>query len=335
MPEVVHGGPPAPAFSRLMLGTAQFGLPYGIANRAGQPGYREVLGIVAAAIEGGVNCFDTAAGYGSSEEVLGRTLHELRAVDRVTVVTKVRPLNDADGADPCRAIEESVAESRRRLRLDCLPLVLFHKEADAVHMDGLLRLCDRGWIRRAGFSCDTDASGSAPLAARPGVAALQIPANVLDRRHRRAGTFATAAARGAAVFVRSVYLQGLLLMPEEEIPAPLRQVVPVRRALATIATAAGMSLAELAARHALGLPGVTSLVMGVDGVAHLRENLAICGRGPLDAETTDRIEAAVPDLPADLLTPRAWEQQRIVPSWADRTATPKSVPAADGGRGQE
>ncbi|MFM8984642.1 MAG: hypothetical protein ACKONH_01035, partial [Planctomycetia bacterium] len=58
-------------------------------------------------------------------------------------------------------------------------------------------------------------------------------------------------------------------------------------------------------------------------------------RGPLDAETTNRIEAAVPDLPADLLTPRDWEQQRIVPSWAERTATQTSGAAADGGRDQE
>ena len=60
--------------SRLMLGTVQFGMPYGVANRMGQPDYGDVLAMVAAAIEGGVNCFDTAAAYGSSEEVLGRAM---------------------------------------------------------------------------------------------------------------------------------------------------------------------------------------------------------------------------------------------------------------------
>ena len=58
--------------SRLTLGTVQLGLPYGIANRAGQPEYGEIRAIVAAAVEGGVNCFDTAAAYGTSEAVLGR-----------------------------------------------------------------------------------------------------------------------------------------------------------------------------------------------------------------------------------------------------------------------
>jgi aryl-alcohol dehydrogenase-like predicted oxidoreductase len=55
--------------SPLMLGTVQFGLPYGVANRTGQPAYGEVRAILAAALDGGVTCFDTAATYGASEEV--------------------------------------------------------------------------------------------------------------------------------------------------------------------------------------------------------------------------------------------------------------------------
>src|SRR5580692_73797 len=126
--------------SRMILGTVQFGMPYGVANRTGQPEYRDVVKIVAAAIEGGVNCFDTAASYGTSEQVLGQALRELNAAERATVVTKVRPLNPVELADPAlaaQAIEDSVAESRRRLRLDCLPIVLFHREADAQYSDVL------------------------------------------------------------------------------------------------------------------------------------------------------------------------------------------------------
>lgn len=314
----MHDPRPAPAaastfrpLSRLMLGTVQFGLPYGVANRRGQPTPAEAAAIVAAAVEGGVNCFDTAASYGTSEEVLGRAVHDLGIADDVTVVTKVRPLKVAERADPglaARAIEDSVAESRRRLRLDRLPLVLFHREEDAVHLDALLTLRDRGWIRAAGVSCDNLPGPAARLAATAGVAALQIPASVLDGRHRRAGSFAAAADRGVAVFVRSVYLQGLLLMPEAEIPGPLRPVVPVRRALAAVAAAAGIPLAELAVRRMLGAAGVTSLVMGVDSPAQLGENLACFARGPLDDALAAAVDAAVPDLPDAILSPPRWPQ---------------------------
>lgn len=300
--------------SRLTLGTVQFGLPYGVANRHGQPTPAEAAAIVAAAVDGGVNCFDTAASYGTSEEVLGRALHDLGIADDVTVITKVRPLAAAERADPglaARAIEASVAESRRRLRLDRLPLVLFHREEDAAHLDALLRLRDRGWLREAGVSCDNLPGPAARLAAREDVAALQIPASVLDGRHRLAGSFAAAADRGVAVFVRSVYLQGLMLMPESEVPGPLRPVVPARRKLAALAAAAGIPLAELAVRRMLGVPGVTSLVMGVDSRAHLQQNLDCFARGPLDAALATAIDAAVPDLPDEILSPPRWPQPNI------------------------
>jgi aryl-alcohol dehydrogenase-like predicted oxidoreductase len=295
--------------SRLMLGTVQFGLPYGVANRTGQPGYDAVREIVAAALEGGVNCFDTAAAYGSSEEVLGRVLHELGVADRVVVVTKVRALTPEESADPALtapAIEQSVAESRRRLRLDCLPAVLFHRESDARHLNVLERLKAKGWLRHAGVSCDNRPGPAADFVASGQVAAMQLPGNVLDRRHQQSGVFRAAAARGVAVFIRSVYLQGLLVMPEETIPLALRDIVPVRRRLAAIANEAGLTLAELAVRYMLSQPGVTSVLTGVETVAQIRENVALFNRGPLTADVVAALDAAVPDLPETLLTPALW-----------------------------
>jgi len=307
--KIASAGSVDAGFSRLMLGTVQFGLPYGVANRRGQPTYHEVVEILAAAAEGGVNCCDTAAIYGASEEVLGRALHELHLSERMTVVTKLRPLTPAEAEDAdlaVRAIATSVDESRRRLRLDCLPLVLFHREVDAAHLGALLDLCERGLVVRAGVSCDNEAGPAARFAASRGVTALQLPANILDGRHRRGGSIEAAAARGSSVFLRSIYLQGLLLMPEPAIPEVLRSVVPVRRTLRALAAQAGLPLAELAVRRMLGLPGVTSLVVGVETVGQLRENLALFARGPLDAELAAAVDAAVPELPAAVLTPAQW-----------------------------
>jgi len=138
------------------------------------------------------------------------------------------------------------------------------------------------------------------------VSALQLPGNVLDQRHQRSGIFRAAAARGVAVFIRSVYLQGLLLMPEDDVPAALRGVVPVRHSLASIAAQGGMSLAELASRYMLSQDGVTSVLAGVETVAQVRENLAIFARGPLSGDMLDAIDSVIPELPESLLTPKLW-----------------------------
>lgn len=298
--------------SRLMLGTVQLGLPYGVANRTGQPGYRDVLSIIAAALEGGVNCFDTASAYGTSEEVLGRALHELGAADRVTIVTKVRPLSPQELSDAVlasRAIEQSIDESRRRLQLDCLPVVLFHREVDAAFANVLEELKGRGWLRQFGVSCDNFPGPANRFAAQGCYSALQLPSNILDRRHKRQGAFQEAARHDVAVFIRSVYLQGLLIMPEGDIPEALRDVIPARRQLASLAEQGGMSLAEMALRYMLSQNDVTCVITGVETVAQVHDNLAMFNRGPLPVDLLDRIAAATPELPEWVITPNLWPKK--------------------------
>lgn len=89
-----------------MVGTAQFGLPYGIANRVGQPSVREVCDILACAVRGGATTLDTASEYGESEAVLGRVLSEIGALDRVTLISKVRDVKHME-QEPTPANVES------------------------------------------------------------------------------------------------------------------------------------------------------------------------------------------------------------------------------------
>jgi aryl-alcohol dehydrogenase-like predicted oxidoreductase len=294
---------------RLMLGTVQFGMPYGVANRTGQPEYAEVVRIVATAVEGGVCWFDTAAAYGSSEEVLGRALRELKLRDAVTVVTKIAPLSAEDVADPVlarAAIERSVERSRQRLGLERLPVVLFHREADAAHLAVLDELRGQGVVEGVGVSCDNPPGGAVELVADRRVAALQIPANLLDRRHLVSGLLKLAASRGVLVFVRSAFLQGLLVMPEEQVPGHLRGVLPARKWLEGVAREAGMTVGELAVRFLRSQRGVTSVLCGVETVAQMQENLRMAARGPLPGDVLARLMSWSPELPEALVTPSAW-----------------------------
>ena len=56
--------------NRLVLGTAQLGMDYCIANTTGQPVYDTAKTIVQEAWESGICEFDTAQAYGQSEQVL-------------------------------------------------------------------------------------------------------------------------------------------------------------------------------------------------------------------------------------------------------------------------
>ena len=301
--------------SQLMLGTVQLGLPYGIANRTGQPSYKEALDILACAYEGGVNCLDTAAIYGASEEVLGRALDELGVADEMVVISKVRHMAQGlDCATSAAIVEESVVESLRRLRLEMLPVCLFHVEDNFAYVEALLRLKERGLVRHIGSSAATPAAAQEIIGT--GLAeALQIPSSVLDRRFQcpGGGIIRASAQRGVAVFVRSVYLQGLLLMPEESIPLELAAVRPSRRRLGSLAADAGMSLGELALRYALGLDGISCVVVGVETREQMQQNLALFAKGALPADLHQAAEEAVHELPETIILPRHWSQQMAYP----------------------
>lgn len=295
--------------SRLMLGTVQFGLPYGVANRSGQPSLETIREILAYAYEHGVNCLDTAAGYGTSEEVLGCVLADLGIADRMVVATKVGHLApDLSFARADALIEESVVASLKRLRRDVLPMCLLHSEDSFRYIDSLLNLQAKGLIRHVGISTVTPEATLA-IVSSGRAEAIQVPASILDHRFTGSGICAQAAARRMAVFARSIYLQGLVLMNDEDTPADLVDVIPPRCRLRAVADAAGMSLAELAMRYILGLAEVTCILVGVESVAQVKQNIELFAKGPLDAELTTAIRAAVPNLPEHILCPYRWAKR--------------------------
>ena len=163
-------------YSRLLLGTVQFGLNYGIANTEGKPSFDRVKSILTTALEHGIDSLDTAASYGDSEEVLGKAMAELGIASKMNVVSKVPQV--PAGCDALEFITNSVKNSLKRLRLPELPLVLFHNELDWRYRDELESLIQKGMIRAAGVSLDSaacaDTAESAPY--------IQLPCNVFDHR---------------------------------------------------------------------------------------------------------------------------------------------------------
>ena len=293
-----HNG--AMSFSRIMLGTVQFGLEYGIANESGKPAFERVCEIVKAAFEGGVTALDTAAAYGTSEEVLGAALERLGLREAMTVVSKVPPIPDGTDAEAERFIERSIRESLRRLRLDRLAVCLLHREEDLRHLPLLEKMVGRGLTGGAGVSLDSNRF----LAEAAAVRYLQLHCNLLDRRFD--AFWPVAMQKRIHVFARSVYLQGLLLMPEARIRPNLSAVIPVRRGLEAVAREAGGTMAELCMRYVLSNPAVASVLTGVDTPKQMRENLRVAALGPLPAAVLDRVQACVPDLPEPLVRPALW-----------------------------
>ena len=280
-------------FSRLLLGTVQFGLNYGIANTEGKPSFERVKAILATALDNGIISLDTAAAYGDSEEVLGRALAELGIAEKMQIVSKVPPV--PENCDVLKFVTDSVTNSLKRLRLDELPLVLFHNEKDWRHIEALSSLVDRGMIRAAGVSLDSTAcAGTADEALY-----LQLPCNVFDHRFDEKIKNHTA----GRIFIRSVYLQGMAVMPKEKIP--FAEIRAYREKLETF----GMPMQELCMRYLLSFTGNVSVLTGVDTPEQLLENCRMAEKGPLPADLLKQVSEAVPLLPETLIRPHLWNKK--------------------------
>lgn len=296
--------------SRLTLGTVQLGLPYGIANQTGQPAYRQALAIIRAAYEGGVRCLDTAASYGASEETLGAVLEDLELLDGVTIVTKVKPIEgDLNAGEAYALVEASVLQSLERLRVEFIPICLMHWEDNFRYFEALRELQERDLVGHVGCSVMTPAATEAILASGL-VDAIQVPGSVLDSRFVAPGGISQRAAeQGVAVFLRSIYLQGLVYLAEDQIPPELGDVIAPRRRLQEIAAEQGMTMAELCLRYALGLDGVASVVVGVETPEQMAQNLKLCAAGPLGDDLMARVAEAVPQLPDIVVMPTLWPKK--------------------------
>lgn len=290
-------------FSKPMLGTVQFGLNYGIANRTGQPNAGSVAEILIEAANRGINVLDTAAAYGVSESILGEVLTETKLQDQFEIITKTPPLPpDLPESDAFDFINTHLQESLRRLRRDSIAILLFHRESDLRYLSQMKRLLDKGIVRGIGVSLDSTEFLQQAL----DVQYVQLPCNLLDRRFDQ--FLRKASEKNMTVFARSAYLQGLLLMPEEEIQTSLADVIGYRRKLMALAEENDYDFKTFCIQFVLACPAVCSVVFGVDSVEQLRENLRAFQANPLSKDLFEKVVHLVPMLQENLIRPALWKR---------------------------
>lgn len=260
--------------TRLGLGTVQFGFDYGVANVSGRPDDDEVRNILRDAVDCGIETIDTAAAYGDSEAVLGRCLPRTAAV---RLVTKTRPLRERmEESDAAAWVREGFVRSLQRLRRDSVDALLVHHAADllgplgAAIFSELARLRKEGRVRRIGLSAYTGAEVDAALE-RYDIDLIQIPVNVLDQRLLSGGQLLRLRERAVEIHVRSVFLQGLLLMEPANVPAYFSTIRPMLQSWRDALTEGGMTPAEGAFAFVQSLD-VDVVLVGVENAQQLQSN---------------------------------------------------------------
>lgn len=287
----------------MVLGTAQMGQRYGIANRTGQPDAATAHAIVATAWEHDIRVFDTAPDYGDAEARLGDAFAAIGIAQDARVVTKLA--SDADLDDTDEAVR-SVERSRTRLGVSRLDGLLVRRAAlsrwSAVRRV-LTSLRDQGIVERVGVSVYTPEEALQALAL-DGVTFIQVPTSILDRRFLVAGVFDRAQALGKRVVIRSVFLQGLLTIQPEEvppIPGAREALEGLRRAVGALG---GMTPIALAIMYVRERCPHADVLIGAEEPLQVAE-IAACWAGAVPA-CADIIERYVAAGTSDLVDPTRW-----------------------------
>ncbi|MFM4944053.1 aldo/keto reductase [Aeromonas bivalvium] len=248
---------------RLALGTVQFGLDYGISNHAGEVADAELDAILTLARKLGMDTLDTAQAYGKAEARLG----VCNSTD-FRVITKLSP--NIDAADLAVSLDSSL----QRLARPSVEGLLLHRSQDAspALFERLADLQHQGKVGKVGVSVYSPEELTRWLEQGYPLELVQLPANLLDQRFLRAGWLDRLQAMGCEIHVRSLFLQGLLLMQPALRPAyfdafrePLSRLdgwqphrSPLHKALALIPALPQVSRFVVGVCHAHELAAIAS-----------------------------------------------------------------------------
>ncbi len=299
-------------FSKICLGTVALGLNYGISNSAGKPSRIESSGILNAAVENGINSFDTAPGYGDAEKLVGDFLkdreHKINLITKCAIPTKT--LMNKDLAR--KEIFESVHRSLNTLGLTSIPICLFHKGIDQSVEDVLntipavfADLKSEGLIDTAGISVN-QSHETVSFLEEDIFEAIQTPINVFDREIQKNKLLYQLKQKQKIVFARSIFLQGLFFMDIDKLPAKIKHASIYLNRLQLIAKEAERSVADLVFSYVSNLEGITSIVLGVTSLSELTSSVSLLKSTPLTEATKEKISLYFSDMPHEIKTPALW-----------------------------
>lgn len=251
--------------SKLALGTVQFGLNYGVANKSGQIKFSVAKDIIQLAKEEKIDLIDTAIAYGESEKVIGKI-----GISDFKIVTKL-----PDIPKECSNIESwinnQVNNCLKRLQAKSIYGLLVHhtknlsgKKGEVI-INTLKKLKSRKLIKKLGVSI-YDPAELDRLMSLMEIDIVQAPLNIIDRRLEVSGWLSKLNKNGIEVHTRSTFLQGLLLMSRTKIPSKFNQWSKIWDSWAQELEKNNLDAASVCLSYPLSLPEVSRVIIGVDNL---------------------------------------------------------------------
>jgi aryl-alcohol dehydrogenase-like predicted oxidoreductase len=283
--------------NKLILGTVQLGMDYGINNLDGKPSAELALDILKATEKYGIETLDTAEAYGESHQIINKAI--LSGL-KFKIGSKIQKLN-RDG-------KKQVDDILEELGISELDSLSFHSLASLEKVDktkALEALYQDKRIHKLGVSVYGNEELEKAINIE-GIKLIQLPFNLLDNWSVRGSLISKAKDKGIEIHTRSSFLQGLFFLEEEKFKGSIEALLGPIRELKMLAERSKLSIAELALRYSISFPEIDKVVFGVDKLEQLESNIEVFNKGCLEKEVLDNVNKILV-LDQDLLNPGLWK----------------------------
>lgn len=294
-------------FTKLFaLGTVQLGMDYGIANKGGQPDLIMAESIVKTAWDNGIREFDTAQAYGESEKILGTVLKNLGISDKAKIISKPDPSLDYCNT---RVIEKSIDISLHHLGCSSLYCYMLHREELLALWDKkigeiLVSMVRNKSIENIGISVYSPEKAIEALNIRA-INFIQLPANILDRRFEDFGVFELAQKKNKTIYIRSVFLQGLVLMSLKDLPENMSFAKPALNKINKLSLDLNLTKQELAIAYIMNAYPDAKILLGIDNLEQIMMNIEIFQRD-YSIDIVTKVKSYLNDTDERVLNPSRW-----------------------------
>lgn len=258
---------------KIVVGTAQLGLSYGIANKTGKVNFQTAKEIFLNSKANRVFHVDTAKLYDDSEKIIGDVLPD----GNWKIITKTPVFNQSYiGANEVEILSSSLNDSLMRLNLKTIEGLMIHNCEDLFKSGGwklfkeMQNLKKQGLVRKIGVSVYNEKNIRSVLE-KFEIDIIQLPVNIFDQRLIHSGCLTFLKNKGVEVYARSIFLQGLLLMRTGEIPIYFEPIKEKIERFIKTSSDLSVNRLTLALGFVLNIKEIDHVVVGVDDLSHFNE----------------------------------------------------------------
>ena len=247
--------------NQVVLGTVQFGLDYGVSNKEGKTHNNEVKKILARGYQLGIRELDTAPSYGDAESIVMKEMQ-----DDYKVNTKLLPSRSDDNKEALKTLEASVDMFGNNLNSIAIHRIEDLHNRDLISEIESLRESEE-YIKIGVSIYNLDDLDIIKKTLKPDF--IQLPFNIYDQRFKGNDLLQSFRFYGCEVHVRSVFLQGLLLMDTLDIPKGLQSLIPVQKKLIAQSVSENISIYKMCLSWVMKQNWVDKIVVGINDAMQL------------------------------------------------------------------